>query len=77
MDIEAIRTIAIKSAEQYYNYLDSQETDKRRGETRYNVKKIEHFGDGMVMLTLFSNLNDTSLARIEVNGQQIDDKLSS
>lgn len=75
MDIEAIRTIAIKSAEQYYNYLDSQETDKRRGETRYNVKKIEHFGDGMVMLTLFSNLNDTSLARIEVNGQQIDDKL--
>ena len=44
MDIGAIRTIAIKSAEQYYNYLDSQETDKRRGETRYNVKKIEHFG---------------------------------
>lgn len=74
MDIGAIRTIAIKSAEQYYNYLDSRKTDKDRGETRYNVKKIEHFGDGVVMLTLFFNLNDTSLARIEVNGLYIDNK---
>ena len=75
MDIGEIRIIAIKSAEQFLRYLESQETDKSRGETRYNVKKIEHFGDGVVMLTLFFNLNDTSLARIEVNGQRIDDKL--
>lgn len=74
MDIGAIHTIAIKSAEQFLEYLKSQETDKRRGETRYNVKKIEHFGDGVVMLTLFFDLNDTSLARIEVNGLYIDNK---
>ena len=74
MDIGEIRIIAIKSAEQFRRYLESQDTDKRRGETRYNVKKIEHFGDGVVMLTLFFNLNDTSLARIEVNGQYIDNK---
>ena len=46
MDIGAIRTIAIKSAEQFLEYLKSQKTDKHRGKTRYNVKKIEHFGDG-------------------------------
>lgn len=74
MDIGAIHTIAIKSAEQFLEYLKSQETDKRRGETRYNVKKIEHFGDGVVMLTLFFDLNDASLARIEVNGLYIDNK---
>lgn len=74
MEPAAIRIAAIKSANQYLKYLESQKTDQKRGETRHNVKKIEHYGDNVIMLTLASNLNDISLARLEVNGQKIDDK---
>lgn len=74
MEPSAIRFTAIKSAEQLLKFLEKGKTDEERNESRHNVEKIEHYGDDVILLTLASNLNDISLARLEVNGQKIEDK---
>ncbi len=75
MNTAAIRIVAMKSAEQMFNYMDSQVKPSKRGETHHNVRKITEFGDGVILLALYQGLNDISLARLEIDGKKIDDKL--
>ena len=75
MDTPALRIVAMKSAEQFCKYMENQTRDDKRGETRFKVDTITDFGEGVIMLKLDHNLNDISLARLEVEGKKIDDKL--
>ncbi len=75
MEINDIKKMALDSANQILDYLEAQKNERDRGEQSFKIKKIRQYGDGVIMLTLFNNLNDVSLTRLEVGGKKIKDEL--